>query len=161
MESMIDQMPDDSRLWVYQSSRAFTAEEQQIIAANMKVFVDQWAAHGQQLAASCSILHDQFIVLAVDESQAAASGCSIDASVAIIRQIEQALDISLLDRSQVAYLKEGQVHLASFNRIKQAIAEGDIQKDTIVFNNAVSNAGDWKSSWKIPAASSWMARHFA
>ena len=161
MDSIIDQMPDDSRLWVYQSSRAFTAKEQEMIAESMKVFVDQWAAHGQQLAASCSILHDQFIVLAVDESQAAASGCSIDASVAIIRQIEGALNISLLDRSQVAFLKDGQVRLAPFNQVKQAISSGDIQEDTIIFNNAVSSAKDWKTNWKIPAHKSWMARHFA
>lgn len=156
----IDQLPSTSRLWVYQSSRAFLPEEKLRIDILIQNFLNQWAAHGNELAASFKLEYDQFIVIAVDELFNEASGCSIDSSVNLIRSIEQEFDVNLLDRTKVAVLNDGQIQIFPFNSVKQKITEGEIKADSIVFNNAVQNVGEWKSSWKQEAKSSWMGRFF-
>lgn len=159
--SSINDMPDHARIWVYQGNRPFSDQEKEVISTQLKQFTDQWAAHGRQLAATFSIEKDQFIVLAVDESQHQASGCSIDASVHVIQHIEQQTGLTLLDRSAVAYMVGDVVNVRPFTQIKQAVVDGEIKQDTVIFNNAVQNAAEWKQSWKQQAADSWLKRYFA
>lgn len=158
--SIINEMPDHSRVWVYQANRKFSEQEKAFITTQLEQFTGQWAAHGRQLAASFSIEKDQFIVLAVDEAQHAASGCSIDASVHVIQHIESETGLSLLDRSSVAFMTEETVNIRPFTELKQAVVNGEITKDTIVFNNTVQTAADWKTHWQQPAMESWLKRYF-
>jgi hypothetical protein len=73
-----NQLPPDSKIWIYQADRVFSDTEEKIIAERLKSFCSQWAAHGHPLQTSFKIEHNQFIVLSVDENTAGASGCSID-----------------------------------------------------------------------------------
>ncbi|REE00529.1 hypothetical protein [Marinoscillum furvescens] len=160
METAIHEMPDHARVWVYQANQRFTADQKALINEQLSAFTGQWAAHGQQLVATFSIVHDQFIVLAVDESMHQASGCSIDASVNVIRQIEQQTGLSLLDRTQVAFLADGEVKTYAFNQLKQAVLSGEVKPDTQVFDNTLTNAGEWKTRWVQPAGDTWVSRYF-
>lgn len=153
-------LPDSARLWVYQADRPFT-NELQVIRQLCDPFVQQWSAHGQALQATCWTEFDQFIILAVDENVAGASGCSIDASVAFIRQLEQQTRLSLLDRSKVAVLQSDQINIYPLQEIKKHVEAGTIQPNDCVFDNSVSNFGDWAEKWKIRAVDSWMKRFFA
>ena len=157
----ITQMPDNARLWVYQANRSFSESEKIVISNHLSSFVGQWAAHGDQLSATFTIEYDQFIVIAVDESVHQASGCSIDASVGVIRNIEQQFSVSLLDRSQVAFLIEGKIEILPFNKVKEAIVSGAIIANTITFNNAVKSAEEWRNNWAIPACTSWLKKYFS
>ena len=89
-----------SRVWVYQSNRPFTAEEEQQLRESSKLFADNWTAHNDQLKAAAVILHHRFIVFAVDENVASVSGCSIDKSVNYIKQVEKELNIFLLNKDK-------------------------------------------------------------
>lgn len=160
MTSTINKMPDHARLWIYQADRKFTPEEEEKITRLTSDFVEQWAAHGQKLKAAFAITHHQFIVISVDESFNLASGCSIDASVNLIRKIQEAFDLNLLDRSKVAFLIDGEVMLKSLPQLKEVIAQGEINENTQVFNNLVQNAGEWKENWIMPAKSTWISRYF-
>lgn len=161
MSTTLDNMPENARLWVYQSDRPFTPEEEKEVDSAMASFVAQWAAHGQPLKAAYSIEYHQFIVLAVDESYNLASGCSIDASVGVIRQIQEKYNLNLLDRTKIAFLIDKKVALFPMNGLKQAVQAGELDENTPLFNNMVDNAGAWKSGWVIPAKSSWASRYFS
>ena len=78
-----------SKVWVYQSNREFNTAETEEIKKIGLLFTRDWTAHGSQLNASLDILYNRFIVLMVDENDASASGCSIDKSLAFIKNIEQ------------------------------------------------------------------------
>ncbi|MEP0365415.1 MAG: hypothetical protein ABJN36_08035 [Cyclobacteriaceae bacterium] len=158
--SAIDTMPANARLWVYQSNRRFLPEEKIQIGVYLENFLKQWAAHGAELKSAYTLEYDQFIVIAVDESFNAASGCSIDASVGVIRTIEQEFDVSLLDRTNVAVLHEGEIATYPFNQIKQHVADGKILPDDTVFNNTVQTFGDWQANWQQKAKESWVSRFF-
>lgn len=147
-----------SKVWVYQSDRKLTDQETQNINNRVREFLQQWQAHGQPLDADFDILHGLFLVLKVDERQAAASGCSIDKSVALFKEIEQTHGIHLFDRQQFAYEKDGEVcndHLANLDSL---VNKGIIDNNTIVFNNLVETVDDYQSRFRVPFGESWHKR---
>ncbi len=155
-----DEMPDSSRMWIYQADRQFSNEEILMIEQESQNFVNSWAAHGQNLKAAYKIEHNQFILLAVDETYHPASGCSIDDSVSFMRNLEQKLGVELLNRSNVAFYADGKVEIQPLKSIKSSIEAGKIGKETLVFNGFINNLRDFRNSWTQPAAESWMSKYF-
>ena len=39
-------LPDNSRVWIYQSDREFTAQEIDFISDKAKAFIESWTRHG-------------------------------------------------------------------------------------------------------------------
>ncbi len=151
---------NDAKVWVYQANRAFSAEEKEKIATQLRSFTEQWDSHGRALRASFALPYNHFIVLAV-YGEDAASGCSIDKSVRAIEQVQNATGISFLDRSQVAYkAQDSSVVLAPLSQIGKLIAQEIIQPDTIIFNNSISTFGAYATAWEVNAGDSWMKRYF-
>lgn len=149
------------RVWIYQSSRFLTADEIAQIEDILQEFVVQWTAHGNQLAGSFEIRYSLFILLMVDEEKAMVTGCSIDKSTHLLKEIEKALNISLFDRLQVAYrkTKEDDIQLASQDTFREWLAAGVIAADSvIVFNNTVASAAELETKWEVPVKESWHAR---
>src|SRR5690606_14984213 len=93
--------------------------------------------------------------LAADETQTSASGCSIDKSVAFIKDLEQKFNVNFLNRMIFAYKEQDEVVPLKRDEFANKIKQGDIDKDTIVFNNLVLNKSDLNTSWEIPYAESW------
>jgi hypothetical protein len=60
-------LPDDSRIWIYQSNRKFSEEEVSAMEEKTKVFLTQWTAHGANLEAGFEIKHSRFIVLGLNQ----------------------------------------------------------------------------------------------
>ncbi len=96
-------LADTSRVWIYQSNQAFSAAQAQEIQLKIKAFCKSWVSHSNQLKADGALVHNRFVVLSVDESQAGASGCSIDKSVHFIKGIEQTFGVNMFDRMLFAY----------------------------------------------------------
>ncbi len=153
-------MTDSAKVWVYQSSREFTAEEVVVVNDALKGFVDSWQAHGAELTADFELVENRFIVLFVDESRSAASGCSVDSSVALIRDIERKYDLNLTDKGQVAFRSDYEIEVVAFKDIKAAVASTKITPSTIIFNNSVATYKEYKESWQIKSEDSWMKRYF-
>ncbi len=70
-------LPEDSRIWVYQSDRKFTDEEIQEIETALAAFITEWSAHGTGLEASFLTKYNRFIIIAVNPGVQSATGCSI------------------------------------------------------------------------------------
>ncbi len=149
------QIPSTARVWVYQSNRPFSEEIALALREQIEQFVTQWTAHNQALRAWGDLLHQRFIVLMVDESQAGASGCSIDKSVNFIKAIEQATGVDFFDRFQFAYLQGDELRAASRDEFAQLYQKGEINDNTLVFNNLVKNKAEFEAAWKIPLQESW------
>lgn len=157
----IGKMAAHSRVWVYQSNREFTRDEAGQIEAQLATFTQGWAAHGNQLAASAELRYRRFIILAVDEQQAGASGCSIDSSVRFIKSLEIEYKIDLMNRMLFATKEDDKVHAYTRAAFEDAIEKGRLTTNTIVFNNLVKDKAELDSRWEIPLASSWHASFFS
>lgn len=160
MKNAFDQLPGTSRIWIYQSSRRFTGQEETRIQEAANAFTRTWSAHGHDLLAGAKLLYSQFIILGVDEQRKGASGCSIDTSVHFIRELEGAFQISLLDRSLVAFYDTDQVRIFPLSELKMKIDRGTITEDTLIFNNLVHRKADLADKWIIPARDSWVKKYF-
>ncbi len=151
----IQNIAPDSRVWVYQSNRELSSSETETLKKKATEFVAGWTAHNNQLKAEAKIYYNRFLVLIVDEEQAAASGCSIDTSVKFIKEAEVEFKITLLDRMNLAYKKGDKVLSAPKAEFEQLMLKGEINDDTIVFNNLVTTKAEFDTNWEIPLVKSW------
>lgn len=153
-------MNQQARVWIYQSNRDFNDDELQQLQLLLVEFTKNWTAHNQQLQANFEIRYSQFIVLMVDERQAGASGCSIDKSVHLMKQIEQKFNIDLFDRFHIAWKQNDKVESACREDFEKLIKQGFITEETIVFNNLVATYDEYLSNWEIPFKNSWHSKVF-
>ena len=150
-----------SKVWIYQGDREFTPAEIIVIQQQLNDFTAQWKAHGHQLQAKAEILYNYFIVFIVDEATAGTTGCSIDASVRIIKGIEQEYGIDLFNRFNMAYKVDDKVVVVNKEDFETLISIKKVNPDTIVFNNLVQNLQDFETKWEVPFKDSWHNKVFA
>ena len=153
-----NELPDTSRVWVYQSNREFTAVELEKITEKLKSFVNSWKRHGEDLKASFRIAYNQFIILAVDESYSNVSGCSIDTSVSSIKQLEVEFGVDLLNKMNVSFKDGDNVNTVSLKDFKEYAKQQKIHANTVVFNNMVNSKAELENAWETEASNSWHAK---
>jgi hypothetical protein len=147
--------PGDSRLWIYQANRELTLQEFEQINIKLKSFIKSWQAHRQQLFADAIILYNFFILFAVDEKQAKASGCSIDSSVNFVKNLENEYNLSFLDRSLITYRDtQNKIQLMQRLNVPQALRENVLNSDTLVFNNTIQTLTEL-NKWETTFKNSW------
>ena len=134
MTNTYKDLPDNARVWVYQSNRKLSKDEISSIKGQGLEFLQRWSAHGNKLNAYFEVFHDQFLVFFIDEEQAKATGCSIDKSVRLIKSLEREFDIALLDRDLVAYQDGKSIATCTREEFIYKGRAGILDKNTIVFN---------------------------
>jgi hypothetical protein len=150
-----------SRIWIYQSDRKFSATEEGTILKKLEAFTNQWKAHGNELLAKAEIRYGFFIILTVDESQANVTGCSIDSSVRLIKEIEQEYGVDLFNRFNIAYKLNNEVIVNNKEDFETLVNIKQITQDTIVFNNMVQTLAELETKWEVPFQNSWHSTVFA
>ena len=155
-----ENLPEESKIWIYQSNRKFSDAEFSEIENDVKSFLEGWESHGVSLESSYQMKYNRFIIIAVDQDVHPASGCSIDNSVQFIQQLEQKYNVDLLDKMNVTF-KNGE-HIAHKTLIdfKKMAKEKAVTENTIVFNNLVNTVQEYNESWEVPAMDSWHSRFF-
>ena len=153
-------MNEQAKIWIYQANKIFSNEQISHLQQILLDFTNGWTAHNQQLQASFEIKYNRFIILTVDESQAGASGCSIDKSVHLMKQIEQEFSVDLFDRFNIAWKEGDLVKSVSREEFEGLIKEGAINSETIVFNNLVPTYSAYLNNWEIPFKNSWHSKVF-
>lgn len=151
-------LPDDSRVWIYQANRSFTEEELSEIRVKLDAFIENWTAHGGDLEAGYDIVYKRFIVIGLNQNSNKATGCSIDASVHFIQQLEQEYKVDLMDKMNVSYKQGEFIAYKPLLEFKTMAKNRAISENTIVFNNLVNTIGEFKEFWEVPAKESWHSR---
>lgn len=149
-----------SRVWVYQSDRKLTDAETLQAQVLLDKFTTGWTAHNNQLQAKAEIRYNRFLILIVDESQAGASGCSIDKSVNFMKQLEQQFGINLFDRFNLAYRDGEEILSVPRHQFEDLLKAGKINTETIVFNNLAQNITELQTKWEVPFKDSWHIQLF-
>lgn len=149
------------KVWIYQADRFFTSAEFEQAKAYLEEFVMSWAAHGTALSAKVEILRNLFVVFTVDEAITKTTGCSIDRSVHVLKELEQRLDIGLFNRTFVAYIdREGTTQLVSRDVFQGLVESNEVTGETQVFNNLIQTQEDFENKWIVPFHASWHAKVF-
>jgi hypothetical protein len=153
-----NKLPDESRIWIYQANRSFSEEEIEQLHSKIKAFIEAWTAHGKDLQAGFKIVYKRFIVIALNQNLNIATGCSIDASVRFIQELEQTYNVDLMDKMNVSFKQGEFIAYKPLKDFKTMAKNKSVSKNTIVFNNLVTNIAEFKENWEVPAKDSWHSR---
>ncbi|CAN5646830.1 hypothetical protein BH11BAC3_BH11BAC3_33670 [soil metagenome] len=149
---------EDSRVWIYQSSRLFFLSEALEIEEMLENFVSGWKSHGDEVKGYGNLLFGHFIVLMADESMSGVSGCSTDSSVRIIKEIENKFNVQLFERQTLAFLIKEKIQLLPLSQLNYAATNNFIEPETLYFNNTVLTKRELAENWIIPIKESWLAK---
>jgi hypothetical protein len=149
----------DSRVWVYVCDRALTNEQAAHIQQELDFFCRQWTAHNQALKAVGEVFEGQMLILMVDETQAEASGCSIDKSVHFLEQLGDAMQVNFFERMRFAWLgQNGTLHFANRSELISALGAGQVTENTLMANTMVKTKQELQEKWLLPFQQSWHRR---
>jgi hypothetical protein len=151
-------LPEESRVWIYQANRSFTEQELEEIQSKLNVFIENWTAHGSDLQSGYVIKYKRFIIIGLNQNLNNATGCSIDASVHFIQQLEKEYNVDLMDKMNVSYKQGDFVAYKTLTDFKKMAKDKAVSKNTIVFNNLVTNIAEFNENWEVPASESWHSR---
>jgi hypothetical protein len=152
-----DSLPDASRVWVFGSDRPLTDEGTDTLLVEVEKHLVDWKAHGMPLTVGSQLRDERFLVVAVDQTTAGASGCSIDGLFRVLRGVEARVGASLVGGGRVFYRDHhGTVQSASRDEIAALAKAGAITKDSVVFDTTITDLGIFRTAFEKPARESWI-----
>lgn len=163
MQRPFDEMPDHARVWVFAVPRPLEKAEARRLLEHADDFVAEWTAHGHPVVGGYRLQHDQFLLVAADEQATGVSGCSIDSLFRRLKQAEGEIGVSLLDNASRVWYRDasGQIHSVPRGEFRERAKAGEVDGDTVVFDNTVSTVGELRASgWERPMRESWHAQAF-
>jgi hypothetical protein len=110
----IDSLSDASRIWLFGISPALDESKRTGMMEQVDLFLRDWAAHNEPVTSAREILHDSFLLIAVDQ-RSETSGCSIDRMFGLLRQLERDLGVSILDPNRL-FVRHGDGHVSAMSR---------------------------------------------
>ena len=153
---MFDLLPSHAKVFIFQSDKVLNASEQDLVSGELNKFIPGWAAHGSDLKASFKIEQKIFVIVGLDESQAAASGCSKDALTRCIKDIGAKLNVDFFNRLNSVYLdSDGQPQIANMMELKSLMQKDIVRINTKVFNNLIENKSQLENEWLVEVQNSW------
>ncbi len=147
-------LPDSSKVWIYQCKEPVSYEVGEQIRQDLYDFSMQWSSHGVELECYGNLFHYQFVVLVADPSNLP-SGCSVDSSVHLVQELGQKYDRDFMDRMTYAYMENDRVKTISHQDFPSAYKTGQINEETLIFNNLVDNKATFLEEWIVPLKESW------
>jgi hypothetical protein len=142
---------DQSRIWIYAAEQKLTQDQENHILKAISNHLQNWEAHKVPLTAGVTILENRFIVVALDESENGASGCSIDTLQKLIQNLEKELSVSLLNRLNVFCKIEDEILCIPSFKLS-AVAN----KDTLFYDLTILTKSDLNTYLK-PISEGWCA----
>jgi len=152
-------LPDDSRVWVFGSDRTLDANQEKTLMSTVDPFLQQWKAHGADLTVGRDWRAGRFLTIAVDQSTAGASGCSIDGLFRTLKSLEPKLGASMVTSGLIFYKdSNGAVQSVSREGFTELGAKGQIGPQTRVFDTTVTSLAEWRARFELDLKESWHAR---
>lgn len=148
-----------SRLWFYVSDRALSSADQAVCRERLDDFLPRWTAHNRSLKAFGGVLFDRILAIAVDETQAGASGCGIDKSVHFVEELGAALGIDFFDRTTVGLASSASgLEFLPFQKAAERLRNDEASSGALLLDTTVLTKADFESDFLKPVSKSWLAR---
>jgi hypothetical protein len=155
----IEDLPDSSRVWVFGADHALDEGATDLLLRDVDRFLSQWHAHGSPLTAARDWRDQRFLTVAVDQSTAGASGCSIDGLYRSLKSLEPRLGASLVTSGLVFYRDDkGRVQSVDREQFTALGAKDKITPRTRVFDPTVTSLGEWRARFELNAEDAWHSK---
>jgi len=150
-----DALPDSSRIWVFGADRSVQGAAADTFLAAVDNFLAQWRAHGIPLVCARDWRDDRFLVIGVDITAEAASGCSVDGLFRTLQELERSVGARMVGGGRIFYRTNDGPSAVSRDEFAELARQGAITPDTPVFDTTVTRMGDLRAKWEQPAARTW------
>jgi hypothetical protein len=157
MIQTFSQFPPESKIWVYAANRTLTTQEVLAVETSLQVFTQSWTAHEMPMRAASVVLYNQIVVIALDETQHSISGCGIDKSVKLMKDLGEQLKVNFFNRMQVLCLFSETLQIFDKHSLQLAINAGEVDANTQVWNPVVANLGEFLNKGFVKLSDFWMA----
>jgi hypothetical protein len=151
----------NSRIWIYQSNRPFSDQEEKEINEQLFTFYSQWQSHGAAVKGWAKLVFKQFVIVMADERYTGVGGCSTDSMVRIIKSFDRQYSVDLFDRLSITFLVDEKPQPLPMQQVKYALEKGYIKTDTLLFNNTVDTKEKLEQEWLVPLNKSWLWNRIA
>ncbi len=149
----------NERIWIYTISKELTNEQLVEFKNRCQHFVNGWTAHDVSLDASFELHKNRLLIFKVNEDKYNASGCSIDKQVRFVKELEQTFSVELLNRLLIAYDQNEEVIVVKQSQISELLASNQINQNTLIYNNTISQSSDLETNWKQPLHQTWLSKY--
>lgn len=153
-----EEISDLGKVWIYPSNRKFYQNEIEEVKKDIKNFLKDWKGDDENINISYRFLHNRFIVIVVDDNNNILTTKDIDESVSFILKLQNKYNIELLDRMNVCFKQGEFIQYKDLKEFKSLLKNRAITKNTIIFDNLISNNHDFKNYWEISIEDSWYNR---
>jgi hypothetical protein len=149
-------LPDNARVWVFASDRPITGEPARRLLEEVDRYLAQWQAHGHPLTCGRAWRDDRFLTIGVDQTDAYASGCSIDGLFRALQALRPVLGATLVGGGRVNYRDAaGAIQSATRDEFAKLGAAGTVTASTRVFDPTVATVAEWRERFETDAGRSW------
>jgi len=155
MTNSFPSFADHSKVWIYGASQAIPSDKASFIQSKLSAFTADWTSHQNKLHAEAHLINDYFLVFMVDESQNEISGCGIDKSVSLVREIADLTGIDFFNRMAIYLFVNDKVLLTNKQEVVEKLNQGLIDENTLYFDNLVANNHQYQNNWLKPIKQSW------
>lgn len=154
-----EELPEDARLWCFGATRPPEGRETARLLDSMRRFLVDWTAHDETLRAALDWRHQRFLLVGVDEAETAASGCSIDALLRRLKELEGEIGLRLTDRAPVWYRARGDqpgIRCVSRAEFRDLARRSEVDGRTPVFDLTIDTVAQARGgALEVPAERSW------
>lgn len=157
-----ESLPDSSRVWVFGSDTPLSEGGTTGLLAGVDEYLAHWKAHGAPLTVAREWRDGRFLVVAVDQTTAGATGCSIDGLFRVLQGLERAVGANLVGGGRVYYRDtHAAVQSVARDAVAELVANGTISKDTVVFDASITDLGTFRAWFERRAKETWVKEMLA
>lgn len=152
----LNALADNSKAWVYTSNEEFSESDVDTISELGEVFLSQWDSHGKLVKGTIQIIENRFIAIFADAQDDNMCGRAQDASVRLIKELEQVIGKQLMNRMLVAYDTTNGIKVDDLNALRTKIKQGEVSEDANFYNGLITSKNEFLAIWKTPIKGSWI-----
>lgn len=153
-KSLFPNFEDQSRIWIYGLSRQLINREDIIVKNYLNNFIKTWKSHGDDVTGAYEILLNRFVIITAQTSSV--SGCSIDSSVSIFKELHKKYKLNVLDLDLVFYRDVEEIKSVKRLEFDHLIRTHEITLDSIVFDTTIQTLGLLRQGqFELPVRNSW------
>lgn len=154
------ELSPNSRVWVFIANQVLS--EPQVITLNQRLqeFVASWKAHGAELTAGFELRNRAAVIVGIDESKAAPTGCSIDKAFRLLQEFGAEEGLDFFQRTNVAFVKDTAAKILSKNEAKLAFEKNEIHLEDLCLNPLVNTVKEYQDFFVVPFSNHWLGLTF-
>ena len=158
-----EQAPDTARVCIYGAHTTLDDDQVAELTRHMDGFLAEWRSHGREIEPAWTLIHKQFLVIAVDEAAMSLSGCSIDSMFRAVEEFGRKTSLDFSRSGNHIFYRDDGAQIRRIDRLafSDQARQGAVDAETIVFNNAILTLSEFrKGKWELPMRESWHMQAF-